>query len=276
MKIAVLSDVHGNVPALEAVLADIESWRPDEVVVNGDLVSRGPYSLECLRLLRARLPGCRTLAGNHEAYVLSCMDTPPPADEPTYEISRFACWTAAKLGTAVEELRGWGDHVDLTGLDQDSSVHITHGSRLGNRSGITPEADDEELARRLGDPRALFVGSHTHRSLVREFHGGLVVNTGSVGQPFDGDPRAAYGRFRFHGGRWQAEIARVDYDKPRAERDFADSGFLEECGPLAHLILREMRECRMLVGRWMGLYHGAVKNRELSVAEAVERYMQSL
>jgi len=276
MKIAVLSDVHGNVPALEAVLADIERWQADEVIVNGDLVSRGPYSLACLDVLRTRVPGCRTLAGNHETYVLSCRDQPPAAEEPTYEISRFACWTADKLGSAVEQLRDWSESIDRTGLEGGSSVHITHGSRLGNRSGITPETDDDELARRVGDPRALFVGSHTHRPLLREFNGGLVVNTGSVGQPFDGDPRAAYGRFTFQGGAWQAEIARVEYDKARAERDFAESGFLEECGPLAHLILREVRECRMLVGRWMGLYQGAIKNREISVAEAIDRYMQSL
>jgi predicted phosphodiesterase len=276
VKIAVLSDIHGNVPALEAVLDDIERWRPDEVIVNGDVVSRGPYSLACLRLLQARLPDSRLLTGNHETYVLACVDRPPTPDEPTYDISRFAQWTASQLGAAVDELRGWGDHVDLAGLEGDSSVHVTHGSRLGNRSGITPETSDDDLAKKLGDPRALFIGSHTHRPLIREFNGKLVVNTGSVGQPFDGDARAAYGRFMFARGQWQAEIARLAYDKPRAERDFADSGFLDECGPLARMILRELRECRMLVGPWMGRYLEPIKAREVTVAEAVEEYLLSL
>ena len=59
MKIAILSDVHGNLPALTAVLEDIERWRADQVIVNGDLVSRGPYRLDCLRLLQARIPHAR-------------------------------------------------------------------------------------------------------------------------------------------------------------------------------------------------------------------------
>jgi predicted phosphodiesterase len=276
VKIAVLSDIHGNVPALDAVLDDIAGWNPDEVIVNGDLVSRGPNSLECLRLLEKRVPASRRLAGNHEEYVLACADHPPSSGDPDYDLHRFALWTARRLGAAVDVLRGLENHVDLTGLEGGSSLHVTHGSRLGNRSGVAPETSDEELALRLGDARDLFVGSHTHRPMIRHFNGNLVVNTGSVGQPFDGDPRAAYGRLTFTRGRWRAEIARVAYNRSRAEQDFADSGFVDECGPLARLILREFIECRMLVGPWMKVYREAVRSRQLTVTEAVEEYLASL
>lgn len=276
VKIAVLSDIHGNVPALAAVLDDIAGWNPDEVIVNGDLVSRGPNSLGGLQLLQSRLPDGHWLAGNHEEYVLACVDHPPSAEDPDYDLHRFAVWTARRLGAAVDSLRGLKDQLDLPGLEAGSSLHVTHGSRLGNRSGLAPETGDEELMRRLGDPRDLFVGSHTHRPMIRRFNGNLVVNTGSVGQPFDGDPRAAYGRFTFAHGQWQAEIARVPFDRARAERDFADSGFVDECGPLARLIQREFHECRMLVGPWMRVYREAVRSRQLTVTEAVEEYLQSL
>lgn len=276
MKIAVLSDVHGNVPALERVLADIECWQPDEVIVNGDLVSRGPYSLECVQMLRMRFPGTRFLSGNHEAYLLRSVDQPPAPDEPTRDINRFAQWAARQLGEVVEELRAWQDHLDLTGLEGGSSVHVTHASRLGNRDGIYPEMDAETLATKLGTPRDLFVTSHTHQAFVRRFEGKLIANTGSVGQPLDGDARASYGRFGFRGGVWSAEVVRLDYDKARAERDFVDSGFLEEGGPLARLILREVQESRRHVGPWCNVYLGAVKAREITVARAVQDYLGAL
>lgn len=276
MKLAILSDIHGNLPALTAVLDDIERWRPDQVIVNGDLVSRGPYSLECLRQLQSRLPRAHYLTGNHETYVLRCADEPADPDSPTLDIDRFADWALRQLGAAVEELRAWGDHLDLTGLDEGASVHITHGSRLGNRDGISARTRDDDLPAKLGTPRDLFVGSHTHKPLLRHFNGTLVVNTGSVGQPMDDDARAAYGRFTLQGGRWQAEIARVAYDKAQAERDFVDSGFLAEAGPMAKLIHRELCESHAHVGPWRNRYLEAVKARQISVTDAVEEYLAGL
>jgi len=100
MKIAVLSDVHGNVPALQAVLDDICAWQADTVIVNGDLVSRGPYSLECLRLMQTQFPAAHYTKGNHESYVLRCADTSTDPDSPTYDVDRFADWTVRQLGVA--------------------------------------------------------------------------------------------------------------------------------------------------------------------------------
>lgn len=95
MKIAVLSDVHGNVPALDAVLTNIEGWQPDAVIVNGDLVNRGPLSLECLHMMQARMPHARLLRGNHERFVLDCVEHPPQPSSATYDLDRMALWTAA-------------------------------------------------------------------------------------------------------------------------------------------------------------------------------------
>ncbi len=275
MKLAVLSDIHGNVPALTAVLDDIASWNPDQVIVNGDLVSRGPYSLDCLRLVQTRFPAARFLTGNHETYVLRCADSPADLNSPTLDIDRFADWALRQLGAAVEEIRAWGDHLDLLGLDGGASAHITHGSRLGNRDGISARTADADLPAKLGDPRDLFVGSHTHKPLLRRFNNTLVVNTGSVGQPMDGDARAAYGRFTLRAGVWEAEIMRIAYDKARAERDFIDSGFLAEAGPMARLIYLELQQSRAHVGPWQRIYIDAIKSRQISVAAAVEDYLQT-
>ncbi|HHM05892.1 MAG TPA: metallophosphoesterase [Gammaproteobacteria bacterium] len=275
MKIAVLSDVHGNIPALDAVLDDIEVWGADEIIVNGDLVSRGPRSLACLERLQARTPKGRFLAGNHESYVIHCAENPADPADPLLELRRFSDWTAAQLGPLVAELKSWPDHLDWEDMD-GASVHITHGSRLGHRRGILPDMGEKELAARLGTPRDLFICSHTHHPLRRQFHGTEVVNTGSVGQPLDGDPRAAYGRFVFHRGRWQADIARVPFDTAQAARDVVDSGFLEECGPIARLIYLEVTQARTHVAAWRRHYLARVEAGELSVAEAVGRYLQTV
>ncbi|HFE38419.1 MAG TPA: metallophosphoesterase, partial [Gammaproteobacteria bacterium] len=72
MKIAVLSDIHGNVPALYAVLEDILRWRPDKIIVNGDIVNRGPCSKSVLEIIDTEIPHGILLTGNHETFVLYC------------------------------------------------------------------------------------------------------------------------------------------------------------------------------------------------------------
>lgn len=275
MKIAVLSDVHGNVPALEAVLEDLERWQPDEVIVNGDLINRGPYSLEVVQLLQREWPAARLLRGNHENWVLYSAEQGPQPESPTFEIDRFAHWAVVQMGEALQQVAGWDDHLDLTELE-GGSLHITHGSRLGDRYGIPPECEGEELRQKLGDPRDLFVSSHTHRAFSRYFEGNLVINTGSVGQPFDGDVRASYARLQFQQGRWQAGIVRLPYDRERATADFEQSGFLYEGGALTRLIFREFFEARMHVGPWRRRYLDAVKAGEIGVAESVERYLEEV
>jgi predicted phosphodiesterase len=275
MKIAVLSDIHGNVPALQTVLEDIQRWRADEIVVNGDLVSRGPYSLACLRLLKQHDPQPLFVKGNHETLVLSCSAQQQDPLDPTFELHHFAHWSTEQLGmSTIEEIRRWPDHLDLSD-PQEGSVHITHGSRLGNRNGIYPETSAEELSVKLGGATDLFIASHTHRPLQRRFNGSLVVNVGSVGQPLDGDPRAAYGRFTFHRGSWRAEIARLRYDKVRAERDFIDSGFLDECGPIARLIYLELRQSCGHMSTWRRRYLHRVVAAQISVKNAVDEYLSA-
>lgn len=275
MKIAVLSDVHGNIPALEAVLEDILQWGADELIVNGDLINRGPYSLEVLRLLQNEWPAARFLRGNHENWVLYSAEQGPEPQSLTYEIDRFAHLTVSQMGEALSEVAAWDDHLDLTELE-GGTLHITHGSRLGDRHGIQPECDGEELAEKLGDPRDLFVASHTHRAFSRHFNGTLVINTGSVGQPFDGDVRSSYVRLQFSAGRWQGAIRRLDYDRERAINDFEQSGFLDEGGALARVIFREFIEARMHVGPWRHRYLEAIKAGEIGVQESVARYLDGL
>ncbi|HEY0634984.1 MAG TPA: metallophosphoesterase family protein [Gammaproteobacteria bacterium] len=271
MKLAVLSDVHGNLPALEAVAEELLRWRPDRIVINGDLINRGPNSLACLQLLQRAFPTIELLKGNHEEFVLSCAARDDHPHHPTFELRRFAHWTHAQLGEAMQQIAQWPDHLDEASLA--GSLHITHASRRGKRDGISQRTTDEELAEKLGERRSLFITSHTHKPLIRRFDTTLIVNTGSVGSPSDHDPRAAYGRFQFDGHAWHAEIARIAFDRERALRDFSASGFIEQGGALTRLMREELRHARIFVGPWNERYLEAVLTGTIDVASAVQQFL---
>ena len=276
MKIAVLSDVHGNVPALEAVIDDLHAWQPDQVVINGDLVNRGPYSDTVLALMQEQFPAAVFLKGNHESFVLYAAEHPVTPDDPKYHLRRFAQWSARQLGEAnLSLISDWQDHYDVVDPCGEQSLHVTHGSRLGNRDGISMKTRDEALPEKLGQRKELFVVSHTHKAMLRQFEDTLIVNTGSVGQPLDNDERSAYGRMEFSEQGWRAEIRRVVYDKARAEKDFIQSGFLEEGGPITKLIFLEHRHNTMFVGPFMHQYHDAIAEGKTDASKAVDAFIKS-
>ena len=112
------------------------------------------------------------------------------------------------------------------------------------------------------------------RAVLWDFDGTLVINSGSVGAPFDRDPRASYVRCTFSRGCWRAQIQRVRYDRQRHEQNYLDTGFLQNGGPLARIMLTEHRLTRGLLGPWMQRYQRAVIAGELTLAESVERHLR--
>ena len=270
MKVAVLSDIHGNVPALRTVMADVDGWLPDVVVVDGDIVNRGPLSDECLEILlerRARL-GWHLLRGNHEEFVLDCGLPERPRVGPPYEMAQFAHFALAQVSQYVNELSTLPDVYERPSPN-GALLRIVHASMRNNRDGIYPMTTDDDLRRQIAPAPAVFVTGHTHRPLVRRIDETLVVNIGSVGLSFDDDRRAGYGRFTWDGQGWQAEIVRLAYDYHLVEADYVRSGFLAHGGPLAQLMLVEFRQARGLVHRWAGRYEEAVLDRRLTLEESV-------
>jgi hypothetical protein len=159
-------------------------------------------------------------------------------------------------------------------------VSFFHGSVLGMRDGIYPETDDETLRHKIAlderpessPPLAVFCVGHTHRPLMRELNGTLVVNAGSAGLPFDRDTRAAYARLAWQGGRWRAEIRRLSYDLHAAETDYYQTGYLENGGPLVRLVLRELLTARSHLYTWAINYQDAALHGRISLEESVERH----
>jgi putative phosphoesterase len=166
MRVAALHDVHGNLPALEAVLAEVASLDLDAIVVGGDVVA-GPFPRECLERLTDA--GATFLRGNADGYS-------PRAPEGLWD------WVAAQLGPlAVEFL------AELPITRSLGGVLYCHGSPRDEDEILTKVSPDERIAAALaGVEEELVVGGHTHVQFVRDLGRWRFANAGSVGMPYEG------------------------------------------------------------------------------------------
>jgi putative phosphoesterase len=275
MKLAVLTDIHGNLPALETVAAHLDSWGPDRVFVAGDIVNRGPRSPACLKFVleKEREDGWEILKGNHEDYVISQSQPDAPQEGPEAEAFQIARWTLGRLDGDVSVISNWPDKIEFTGPD-GRLVRMAHASILGNREGIFPHMTLKTLRRRVGKPvPALFCVGHTHYPLIRKVDGALVVNAGAVGLPFDGDWRAGYAQITWGNGSWKAQIVRLEYDRDQVIQDCTTTGFLPDGGPVARLVLAELIFARSQIFSWMKDYYDAILAGKKTVASTVKEHL---
>jgi putative phosphoesterase len=275
-KLAVLSDIHGNLAALQAVADHLDRWRPDAVVVAGDIVNRGPCSPDCLRFVLARAAdaGWRIIRGNHEEYVLRVVREPEVRLGVEGAVRENVVWTARQLGDQIAAIDNWPAQISLRAPD-GGEVRVVHASMRYNRDNILLDTPDDILREQIAPAPPLICVGHTHRPLVRKIDTTLVVNAGSAGLPFDGDTRASYAQLTWQAG-WQAEIVRLEYDRNQAARDFFESGFMRESGPIAALVYDEFRTARPRLSSWGARYKDAVLAGELTAADAVRDYLALL
>ena len=180
MRVAAISDIHGNLPALEAVLAEIDEEDVDEIVVGGDTV-HGPWPAEVLDLLVER--GARAVRGNADREVIERSDRYGP----------LAAWSADRLGERrLEVAQSWPLTVELE-VDGLGSVLVCHSTPASDEPIYTRITPDAELAAIFDSVAAdVIVCGHTHMQYDRSLASGLrLVNTGSVGIPYEG-ARGAY------------------------------------------------------------------------------------
>jgi predicted phosphodiesterase len=232
MRVAVVSDIHSNLHALEAVLAAIDAEAPDELWCLGDLVGYGPRPNECCAVVAERADVC--LAGNHDLAVRGTIDL----EEFGGEAGVAATWTRTVLEPEAQEL-----------LDRLEPQGSAHGVALYHGSARDPVweyvlSDEGALATLdLADSPLVLVG-HSHVALQvvdsgGEVEGGVarggteleldgvraLLNPGSVGQPRDGDPKAAYLLLDLDAK--QASFRRVEYDIERTQREMRDAALPE-------------------------------------------------
>ena len=197
--LAVLYDIHANLPALDAVLADAEAAGADRFMLGGDYCALGAWPQEVLARLDALEPA-RWIRGNHERWLAGEQHDLPP--DPglraaiAYERDALPAARIAALGALPQSVAGDG-------------VLFCHASPESDMAGFGTEPRDGEAALLPASIAPRVVVGHTHLQFRREVGGTEVVNPGSIGLPCDGDRRAAYALVAPDG---ELELRRVEYD----------------------------------------------------------------
>lgn len=212
MRLGAISDIHGNLPAFEAVLNDMPTV--EHVVCAGDVVGYNPWPQACVDLVRER--GIPCVSGNHDRAVARATGF------------RFNQMAQAGVEYASEELAEgaleWLRTLPTTTTRLDGQVRIVHGHPDDPDRYTYPS----EFSTSMLSGESLLVLGHTHIQHAETFEAGIVLNPGSVGQPRDGDPRAAYAVVDLTAG--EVDLRRVKYDIERVQRKVSEVGLPRQLG----------------------------------------------
>lgn len=185
MRIAIISDIHGNLIALNAVLDDIAREPVDQIICLGDVASFGPQPAEVVARLRAT--GCPVVMGNADAELLTPQS--PAADETLRRLQEIDVWSAAQLSPVDRAYISAFQPTISAALDTGASLLCYHGSPQSFNDPIRATTSDDDLARYFdGFSAQIFAGGHTHIQLLRRYRDAVVLNPGSVGLAYDRVP----------------------------------------------------------------------------------------
>jgi predicted phosphodiesterase len=218
MRVAVLSDIHGNAVALEAVLTDLESYPTDQLVCLGDAIQGGPQPVEVVAHLRSL--ACPVVIGNADAWLLSGRETGSETVSPAQEAMRQ--WSLGRLSPADRQFIADFVPTYTLALPGGKSLLAFHGSPTSFDDILLPDTPYEDFARLYGPyAPAILTGGHTHLQHIRQLGETFYFNPGSVGVVFDHhqaeepetllrlDPRAEYAVLEVSGDRLALEFRRV-------------------------------------------------------------------
>jgi predicted phosphodiesterase len=230
MRVAFISDIHGNDIALEAVLAELEHESFDRLICLGD-VAVGPQPREVLE--RVRGLGCPVIMGNWDAAFLDGMPHAEQGDDVGQKLVEIGAWWAGALTEEDRRFMAGFERRLEVGLPDGGRMLCFHGSPQSYNDWIFAQTPDTEVMEMFGDHRApVMVGGHTHLQMVRRLPEMLMVNPGSVGLSFRQwwpyevriAPWAEYGLLGFDNGRVTIDLRRTSYDVDALLRFAADSG----------------------------------------------------
>jgi diadenosine tetraphosphatase ApaH/serine/threonine PP2A family protein phosphatase len=223
---AVLYDVHGNLVALEAVLADAEAAGASSFVLGGDYASFGPWPLETAERLDA-LPALVRIRGNVDRWLLE--EPEAPAAAKSFLTPALAAARDSLGPELCERLHGLPARGELDG------VLVCHGSPLSDTESFAPEPQTGEDRLLAGESERTILFGHSHVQFMRGGPDGtLLVNPGSVGMPVDGDARAAWALY--DDGAFV--LRRTEYDVERAVAQ------MRTFGPWAERIVYRLEHAR--------------------------------
>lgn len=263
MRIAIISDIHGNLPALEAVLADIKSTAVDAILCLGDIANVGPHPAECLDIVQEISQW--VIQGNHELYLLGQGVAEDWRTCPTWSPVR---WAQSRLRPPhFDYIR------DLPYQHQFDDTLFVHGSPLSQFLGFMSDHTHEMIAQRMNglDNLTVFTG-HTHVPLFRRWQNSWLANVGSVGMPLDGSPLAKYAIATQQKQSWHIEFRMVAYDIPHLMQEFERLGLQKEGGVVTAVLRWQMLTGRPMANTYL---HGLRLHAEeagVSVGEIYGRH----
>lgn len=223
MRIAILSDIHGNLVGLDACLADLQAQGgADVVVAAGDLCLDGPKPKKVLQRLQEI--GAQCLRGNTDRFISDRESEAAILDDA--ERKQIA-WTRNEVGDK------WLDWLSALPFsirfgEAESELLVVHANPSSDDEHLWPDADEATLERLIGAERAAVIAfGHLHLPYVRMWRGKLLVNVASAGLPKDGDPRACYAIFTQCASGWEVKHRRVAFDVKKVATQLADCGIPE-------------------------------------------------
>ena len=244
-RLAILADIHANLPALEAVRRDLEHERVDRVIVAGDSINWGPSSAEVVDIIQDE--DWTVIRGNNEFYLLD-YDTPRAPDG--WHSLDFASlrWLREQLaGERHALVATWPDTLSLRFPDAPA-LRVIHGSPRSHWEAMHREEPTEKLAARLaGVEESFVIAGHTHLAMDRTAASWRIFNPGSVGLPLEGVPGAEYMLLDGDTTGWTPAWRRVAYDASPLFEAFEHSRLVERAGPVGELMVEEFRTNRLHV-----------------------------
>ncbi|MGG5252748.1 metallophosphoesterase family protein [Neobacillus sp. SM06] len=223
MKLAFISDIHGNAAALEAVLADIKQRKVDRVLVLGDLCYRGPEPKRALELVRALKTD--VIKGNADEWVIRGVEKGEVPDQALEMMNKEREWIRKKLDEeSIDYLRKLPNDLQLE--SEGVKIHAFHATPASLFDVVLPDENDETIISKMMVKEAdVYVYAHIHKPYVRYLNGKCIVNIGSVGLPFDGMRKASYMILELEKGCFQASITRVGYEVEKVIKQLKESDY---------------------------------------------------
>lgn len=241
-RLAVLADIHGNLPALEAVIDDMAQFDVDHIVIAGDSVNWGPYSRQVLELITAR--GWSVIRGNNELYVLDYCTERAPAHWSSFTMPPYL---HRQLGDDwVKTIASMPDTLQLRFRDSPP-IRLIHGIPDDPWTAIYPGTSQAHICQWLrGVAERTVIAAHSHVAFERNVGGWRIFNPGSVGVPLDGDHSASYMILEGDEKGWNLlNHRRVAFDIARLLDEFKRQDFVGLCGVTGHLVIKEFRTARL-------------------------------
>jgi predicted phosphodiesterase len=269
LRLAVLADIHGNLPAFEAALKHVAGQKVDQIIIAGDITTGAPDSADCWKL--AQSLDCPILRGNHERYV-AYYGTPLASPEWATEMYAPLQWAISQLNT--QECQAMALLPANLRLPDAQDLFIVHASERNDSDTVTAHTPEDQLAVMFPHAEERYViRAHNHVGQTRVWRNKFVVTCGSVGLPLDGNPTAQYLILEQGKNSWQFQHQSVSYNLDVVIRRFKDTHYLASTGPMGRLFFREAVTASQQLVPFLRLYKQWSTDEDISLHAALDRFL---